>query len=281
MVYLFCRVSSIKQQTDGTSLDAQEELLNKYAKKFRWNVNRCSKFVGSAYKKDVFGFMSSSYKRQKIVFTHVDRFSRNYEMAKQMIHKLIRSGNQLYFIKDKLMVDKDHGKHYAKLLNHVKEAERESRKTSERVSRSKSYGKMMGYYTGGTVPYGKKVVRRGKRKYLANKSDNSKNIIKFILACKTIGTHVKSLNKLLYKAGGDTVKYPLVLGNDGYDENKLETDMSCSGIALLLNDYSVGKKKWTPSMIMTVYKNNTICVHPETDDEDEDLVPYFDNLDLI
>jgi len=147
MAYAFCRVST-SSQSNGVSLSLQEKEINRVAKELNWNISKCEKVTGSAYKKDPFDFAYSRLKNKKLLFYSVDRFSRNVLHATAMVDTLLLNKNVLYFIKEKLKVDTRNSPESTRLFNYIMLAENESKLISDRVSASKQYIKEQGIYNG-------------------------------------------------------------------------------------------------------------------------------------
>jgi len=107
---VFARVSS-EDQRDGFSLDAQEELANKYAREKQFKIVKSWKHQESASKEDqreIFDEMLEfvrSNNIQNVIFDKVDRAVRGIKSASK-IEELIESGSvKFHFTRENLVID--------------------------------------------------------------------------------------------------------------------------------------------------------------------------------
>jgi hypothetical protein len=287
MTLIFCRISS-DNQSKGLSLANQEEKLISITKKLNWKVGNITKYVKSVYKNNIFTDEEiRSYKRKKMLFYSVDRFSRNITNGTSITKKLLSKKNTLFFAKEKIRLEKSAGMSWNKFIHNLKLAQEESDKISQRVSDSKKYAKQHGLYAGGRIPYGMIKVKHGNLTYLEQDMDK-KNVIEFITLCRTYGTTAKQLNTLLKKCNTIAITYPIEIDNGNITNEYIEDDgLYYEHIANLLNDYQLDTDiVWNGSKVKNVYlyhknRNDSNNLDDmsyrdvEVFDEDED----FNNLD--
>ena len=258
MAHLFCRVSS-NNQYNGLSISLQEETLNNYSNNRGWSIKSSQKVIGSVFNGDPYNLENSKYKNSKLLFYSVDRFSRNLNRSIKIIKYLIDGKNSLHFVKEKLEVNKENDVNYNLLLNYIKKSEEESLKISERVKNIKKFINSKGLYMGGKVPFGKRLTENKNGRKILELHDKESNVIDFIIKCKTIGTTAKQLNNTIAKCyTKDNKKSKIVLGLDGYSNKFLETSLSNSCIANILNDFSICNKKWTMNNVGYLYNKYNI-----------------------
>ena len=252
MTYVFCRVSSGR----GCSLAYQEAEIKKFTNANNWNIKETIKHVGSAFA-DVPKPLQAlvNLKRKKIVFYCVDRFSRNYLAGMELAKSILKNRNVLYFTVEKLEVSENEGQHWEQFLSHLKYAEMESRKISQRINDSRHFLESRGYFTGSVAPFGYKKIKLldGHSKLVSDAA--SEKILQFINECKSPGTSIKRINKTLYECGGDTHSNPIILDEQS---NKLKTDLRYENIAELLEEYKIDGRPWTTSKVSRIYKKKSI-----------------------
>lgn len=239
------------------------------AKGFGWNVRMTHKIVGSAYKSDPFHIIKdNNINKRKLIFYSVSRFSRNVVKGNKSMIELLKRGNVIYFVNEKLKIDGLNDS-YKKFLKHLQLSQHESELISSRIKAAKQYAKEQGMFLGGIVPFGYKKYFKDDKIYLEEDEDKM-NIVKFIVKCKTIGTKLKDINLILSKCGVDIRKNPLELSSseDEYYSDKLNTDLTYKNIADILNSYTLGERKWTTATISNIYQKHKPC---DIMDEDYDI----------
>lgn len=252
MTYVFCRVSSGR----GCSLDYQEAEIKKVTDDCKWNIKETIKYVGSAYNEIPKPLLElCKLKRKKFVFYCVDRFSRNYLAGFDLASKFLKNKNELYFIVEKLKVNKDSGDEWETFCKYLKYAEAESRKIAKRVDDSCKYLRSQGYFTGSVAPFGYKKIKISNGRAKLAVDTHSSKILQFIDECKSLGTSLKRLNKTLAECGGDTKSDPIILDEK---TKKLETDLRYENIAELLDDYEIDGGPWTKSKVSRIYKKYSV-----------------------
>ncbi len=253
-IYGFCRISSGKS---SISLLAQEQEIERILPGEPKKIIKC---ISSAYRNipnDMIMFknISNAY----ILFCAVDRFSRNVILGSNLAKKILENKNTIHFIRENITLKYAKGFAWDKFIEYLKQSEAESDNISNRVKMAKQFLKRNGYYTSSNVPIGFKKIKLLNGRYKLEVDKNIANIKRFVKFCRTPGTTVRTLNKQLQMCGADTAKDPLILN---INPKKLETDLTYNNIADLLNDYSLGKRKWNSSMISRLYNtdnaNNSI-----------------------
>lgn len=277
MAYIYCRVSSVRQ-IDGVSMEVQEDVLTKTVKTLGLNVLHIQKVISSAYTSIPKEFeMYYKISNKKLFVYSVDRYSRNVEYGLESARKLIKNGNTIYFYKERMMLSKnDNADKWDKFTKHLKEAESESDKISERVRAGKRKALELGRFAGGNVPYGYKKIKTVSDGFNKLVQDDTKlNIINFIIACRTPDTSENKLNKLLELCGVNVKADRLVIVNG--DTTKIESHLEFSTIADILNDYEVDKKKWSYNTVKYIY-NNFKDIKDNKDNTIEFINQKFDEI---
>lgn len=238
---VYCRVSA----GSSCSLDYQESIMKKACDELKWSVGNVYKCVSSAYKKiPTYLPALSQIKNGKFVFYAVDRFSRDVEIGKKLAETFLKNKSQMYFVREKLLLNRNNFQTFVKFLEH---AEQESKNIADRTSNAKRYLASNGYCVNATAPFGfkKRKLPDGHNKIERNPKDLL--IKRFILACRTMGTHVKELNKLLLNCGSkETIELS--------EGNRIIDELSYENIATILNDFNLGNRKWTPGLISRICK---------------------------
>lgn len=238
---VYCRVSA----GSSCSLDYQESILRKACDELKWPIGNVYKCVSSAYRKmATYLHALSQIKNGKFVFYAVDRFSRDVEIGKSLAKTFLKNGSQLYFVREKMLLNKNT---FPEFIQYLKHAEQESKNISDRTSSAKRYLASNGYCVNATAPFGfkKRKLADGHSKIERNPKDML--IKKFILACRTPGTHVKELNRLLLDCGSAET---LELSSG----DRIIDNLSYENIAELLNDFKLGDRNWTPNLISRICK---------------------------
>jgi hypothetical protein len=164
-------------------------------------------------------------------------------------------GNVIVFIRENIQIDKNTNEETLNIFREaLKSAELESKNISDRVKLAKRYLESKGYYTGSIAPVGYKKIKSTNGRYKLIMDSNIQHIIKFISACKSKGTTIDCLNKLLSLCSAD-IEQPLILDNN---TNQLLTDLTYENIASILNDYSVGDRKWNKTAVAKLHKKSKL-----------------------
>lgn len=291
---IYCRVSS-ENQTNGISLESQEALCKKFAKTNNLNIKAIYKEIGSAYntnsnvqilkrKANI-----SRFRNKTIIISSVDRFSRRSNNGVSLMNKLTKKNNTLVFINNNIIIDNlctaDTLRRFYKELD---DAEKESKKISDRIKTTKAHLKSQGYYIGGKVPYGKIIVKDDMDRKKLYIDENKIPILKFIGACHN-GTRImtETLNHLMDNISPYDVSntHKIIIDDvNGNPCNTFEGDLSFKNISDLLNDYEVDmptkwsiqkvKKCWELwNEIITKEEYNylrNLCHYPLLDEEKEE-----------
>lgn len=281
-VYIYCRISSVGQDK-GVSLEAQESALKSIANQLNWKIAHIQKVTSSAYKQNADGLdFYADLHNKKILIYSVDRFSRDVELGSELAKELLENNNTLYFFKEQFYLDKyePEANKWKKFVHALTISENESKLISERVIMGKRKARELGRFNGGKTPFGFKKIKTIEEGY--NKlvlDDTVEPIIKLIVACRTTHVKIETLNSLIKECGGLTEgEHKLVL--DGGYSNRVEYFLSYGTIQDILNEYSIAGRKWTSSLVKTIYekfcdkvsieitKNKDIVnfIKPETED---------------
>jgi DNA invertase Pin-like site-specific DNA recombinase len=251
--YIYCRVSTKGQATqDKFSIDVQRDICLKYAQKKNLFVDGIFQEIGSAfqssYEKNQVKLTSLIKKRNcNIIIMNVDRFCRNINNGKEMIHRIVKNKNRLIFVENKIILDKNINSEFETLLG---SAEGESRKISDRIRLTNEYKRKNGIHIGGVAKYGFEIVKSNKGNVLSS-IPNEQNIIDLIKCMRVPNTPMKDINALLGKLyhGNDFIGLDLSTNCD-----RISEPLSYKNIADILNDYDIKKRQniWTASSVSAV-----------------------------
>jgi DNA invertase Pin-like site-specific DNA recombinase len=249
----YSRVSSIGQNAynKGVSLQAQEQICAKFACENKLNIRSIYKEIHSAYNKvpKVLNEVVNK-KKQIILCSSIDRFSRSKSIGIELANKAIKNKNQIIFIQENIVIKTP--EEVCLLKKHLLNSENESSVISRRIKKSKTYLINNGMHPGGAIPYGYDVVN----KRLVNNSYEQK-VIEFIKLCKTdeiscvkLNTYMKQISNL------DTYVDINCYDEDDKIINQLHECLNNQEIVNLLNDYNILKrgKLWGTRMIITAIK---------------------------
>ena len=169
-VYCLYRVSTMKQ-ADGADIPMQRQACTAFAAEKGWSIEK------EYYERGVSGFSVSANDRDAIqsiknaamqkafdillVFMF-DRLGRRDDETPFVVEWFVRNGIAVWSVKEG---EQRFDNHIDKLLNYIQfwQASGESIKTSIRVRTRIEQLTREGLYTGGTVPYGYRLVRNGRR----------------------------------------------------------------------------------------------------------------------
>jgi DNA invertase Pin-like site-specific DNA recombinase len=176
----YSRVSSIGQNeyNKSVSLHAQEEICGYFAHENKLKIKAIYKEVHSAYNK-IPNILNNivNKKKQTILLSSIDRFSRSVSIGTELALKAINNKNTLIFIQEKLVISTIDG--VSILKPHLLKSESESTLLSNRIKKSKTYLINNGMFPGGAIPYGYELIN----KRLVENSYEQK-VILFIKLCK-------------------------------------------------------------------------------------------------
>lgn len=176
---LYIRVSTEEQVKYGYSIETQEHDLRKWCKDNDYNVKKvyADKGISGGSIEKRKGFMNminESVRNDTIIFTKLDRFSRNLLDANMIVKQLEEKNVSIKAIfEDDIDTTTADGKFIFNLKLSL--AQREREKTSERIKDVFNYKKSIGQTTTGSVPLGLKVVD----KYVVI-DDETSDIVKFL-----------------------------------------------------------------------------------------------------
>jgi DNA invertase Pin-like site-specific DNA recombinase len=262
MSYICCRIS---KNTGGCSLDYQEKMIREFIQNDKENnIKNVIRITSSAYKKIPTELEKlKEIRNGRFVFYAIDRFARNSVFGKKLAEEYFANGNILYFIREDLLIDKAYGKNWKSFCQKLLFAEQESINIGRRIKDAKLYLKNQGFFTGSKIPTGFKKRKLDNGRSILEKEDNYTDIKKFIIACKSPGSKISIINKLLKKCMHDNNidDTPLVLSSKG---NKLITDLTYKNISDILNEYNINGGSWTLNKVVKIHND----VSPDTSNFD-------------
>lgn len=203
----YVRVSHDEQKKYGYSVQAQIERIKRYAEEN--NCQLVEIFVDEGYtatnmkRPDLLRMLESLHLFDLVVFTRLDRFSRNVLQANKMVEMLEKFSVSIKSIEeDDIDTSTADGKFNFDLR--VSLAEREAKKTSERIKSVFEFKIQQGQPVSGNQPYG----------YMIQTKDNKKTIIKDESLIPIIEDTFKHFSKF------HTVRGTMTYINGKYDVNK-------------------------------------------------------------
>jgi hypothetical protein len=176
----------------------------------------------------------------------VDRFSRDVGIGISLAEAFIANGNKLYFIREKLLVEKTTGNEWQQLFKYLTFAEQESKNIADRTSTAKRYLASLGYCTTAIPPFGFKKRKLSNGHHALEKNVLHAKIARFIALCRKPNAHLTSLNKYLQVCTNDKVDIELSISD------KLIEPLSWQNITNLLNDYHV-EGSWTARTVSRIH----------------------------
>lgn len=194
----YIRVSTVEQGISGLSLEAQEKEIRTHCKKK--GLNEPKIFVDDSSGKDLdrpgIQEVFSLFKEDKlsdIVFTKVDRFSRNLSNAATCLDAFVNKGVNVHCLQIKEDVNSPMGRAFYGLLGIFAQLERDfvSERTKAALGRKKEKGEKVG-----RPPYGKKFVNK---KLEVNMDEFS--VVQKIMKMHDMGYSFTDITKHLNKNG--------------------------------------------------------------------------------
>lgn len=243
---IYCRVSTITQNTRGVSIDLQEKKCKDYAKTHNLKPHHVYKEVCSAYRHTPRLLKKcGDIELCHILVMSVDRFSRNVDYGSDLARKIIKNNGSITFIQENFVCK--YIRHIPKLKKLIRIAENESKTLSIRITNAKKFLFDNGLYSGGTVSYGQKVVDR---KIYMDLYEH--NVIEFIKLCRGNLIEESDLNEKISKISKLNILEPIRC-YDADDKNitTMTGPMPYGDICELLNSYDVTKRdtKWEAHQI--------------------------------
>lgn len=249
---IYNRVSSLNQNSynKSVSLQAQESICSKFAHENSLKVKRVYKEIYSAYNREpsVLGTIIE-LKKNIIIISSVDRFSRSVDVGISMAKKAIQNKNKIVFIQEQFLVsgyeDID------KLTEYLLKTEEESRVLGTRIKKARQYLIDNGLFAGGAIPYGYQLNDRVLR---IRKSEH--NIINFIKLCKKPKISSDDLNRYMIPISKNKIYEPInCYDTDGKPILTITECLTNGEIADLLNSYKVTKRggEWNASKVRSAY----------------------------
>jgi len=255
---IYCRVSTSNQANgNSVSLEAQESLSKKMAKLKGYRIKSTHKEVKSAYSSSMKSLKEilTSNRNTHILLYDVSRFCRNVSNGIAMLNLALSKNNTLVFVHDKLVINKTNKtEKMQKLVDLLEQSENESRRIGSRIKTAQKYLRDQGKYAGGAIPFGHKVLKTDDDNNNSLVEDpQEQNIMMFISLCRMKEISSEKLNQLMNAISPQVPYAPI----NCYDKDQvtvlktINTSLTYSEIADLLNDYSVKKRgrKWTSSSV--------------------------------
>lgn len=207
-----------------------------------------------------------------LIFLRVDRFSRCFQKAFEIIDKIIPAKNiTLHFVEENIQYNKDSTQGVRQLLvEALMKAHNESHNLSRRLKDINAHKKRLGNELG-SAPYGMKIVNVNNiRKKIVNEEES--NMIEFIKKIYDIkefnnnkSISFRVLNSTLMKLTDDEeIKKrikddPIHIWDSKVtiDEQKLTKGFDAEDVAFILNDKGFRKrgKEWTKNAISSIISN--------------------------
>lgn len=166
-IVTYARVSTLRQEDEGQSLDNQERAFQRFLKRTRWT--RVTAYQEAKSAKDVTGRPEfrkmlreiEHLRPDYIVVDTIDRFTRNVEDGFRMIREISATGVKLYSIESGEAVDFADYASWREFAQNLMDAEAERRRIARRIKKSYDDRRARGVLLGNRVPFG--LVRGGTR----------------------------------------------------------------------------------------------------------------------
>lgn len=253
---IYCRVSSMAQNeyNKGVSLQVQEQLCIKFAYENKLRAKAVHKEVHSVYNK-IPRILTDIIKRKKqnIIISSVDRFSRSKIIGIKMAQQALKNKNKLIFVQEKFVVAENSD--LIILEQFLKNTENESAVIGSRIKKARNFLISNGMFAGGSVPYGYKVLDKKLVKEIYEQ-----RVIDFINMCRENEIYCNKLNKKMISIAKISPYVPI----NCYDKNNksvpvITEPITFQDIADLLNSYGILKRGglWCPRVIKTAIKEYT------------------------
>lgn len=169
-VWAYYRVSSDRQGPDGEDFPMQKTQCHSFAEQKGWQITKELTEKLSGYKtaiedREALKIIKQGAVTDKfdvLLVYHSDRLGRQIEYS-LWIASLYNLGKQVWSVKEGEL---KHQEHTDALQNFIRywQSEGESKKTSMRVKDAMKQLNEEGYYLGGTIPYGYKLVDTGEKR---------------------------------------------------------------------------------------------------------------------
>lgn len=250
---IYNRVSSLSQNiyNRSVSLQAQEQICLKFAHENKLRVKSIYKEIHSAFnqKPKILSDLMKN-KKQTIIISSIDRYSRNVEVGLKLAMDAFKNKNKIIFIQEQYVCGNHNDLNTLKRFLQI--SENESKTISNRIKKARNFLINNGMFAGGTIPYGCDVVEK---KLVMN--IHEQNVLEFIKTCMNDKVVCHELNKKMILI---TQKLPYEPINC-YDKNGAKVDviteqLTKQEIADLLNSYGVLKRGilWCPRVLKTAIK---------------------------
>ena len=232
----YARISKVNNNSNS-SLMLQLELCFNYIKARGGNLLSSLAETRSSYNKNSKDLcILLRNKNNTIIFTSVDRFSRNIVYGMELVNLAKSNKNHLVFLRENLIIT-DYSINQIQILNqYLHNAEQESRIIGMRVKARIDFNKLEGKHSSGRVPYG---YRLDDNKYLIH-DDYEMKIKKFIIACRTAPVISKKLNELLSEL--PDIEPDIKCYKGDLDVETIDNPIPYNDIAEILNGFNINKR---------------------------------------
>lgn len=236
------------------SLNVQSDICHAYVESIGKHVKQEYREISSAFTRmpPVLRTICKRSSNSKIIFSCIDRFSRNTTNAMKYGRLAIARGNHLVFVRENIICRTTRDLNLIRPF--LQAAQLESSRLGDRLRQARRYKIANGIHPGGRTPY-------GYTRYLNTISRNcfEQTIIRFIKSCKT-NPNINSVMRYLAIILNDDDLEWIDLCEHGEKVYTLAEPMTDRLIAYILNDYSITKRgiRWTSAHIKAILKANPI-----------------------
>ena len=251
---IYIRVSSGKQQEESMSIDTQEMMCRKFCREKGYNVAgvftevQSGRITARPVLKEAMKMIGTLPNTVLVVFKTC-RFARNTRDGLNFLEELKKKGSTLISTSENFDLTTTFGRATFRML--LSNAESESDTISDRVRASIAYRRCIGSEIG-RAPFGQLAIRGEDRSRHFEVNRDEQEIIRFITMCRTAGTSLDNLNRLLGKISPIISFEPLEIINE-HDQlcTHLVDGLTYQNIAELLNEYQITKRgnMWTAGSV--------------------------------
>lgn len=264
-VYIYCRVSSVRQSTEGSSLDEQKNRCSTYAAERKWDVEKVITEAGSAFhtklpKLD--DLISEAKDGSVILVTTYDRFSRNVLDGVTALDELNKRKIRVISVQESSNTLTPAGRYAFQIQ--VASGEFNSANSGSKIrstfKRLRDDGNFIGPAAFG-FDIEHKVSDDGRtRKRQRVVNENEYAIVRLIEGLRD-GISSVEATKFLYKVIPVKNRAPISFFSKCGEISRVDPNaLSFNEIANLLNEYEVpfrNGKVWNSGAVARVYKNNS------------------------
>jgi DNA invertase Pin-like site-specific DNA recombinase len=263
--YIYCRVSSARQNDRGLSLAEQQDRCSRYAAEHKWEVEKVVKEVGSAYKKEL-KKLNELIKEAKdgsvILITTYDRFSRNVLNGVTALNELAKRKIRILSVQEPVDTLTPAGRYSFQIL--VASGEFNSANTGFKVKATFDKLRREGNFLG-PAAFGfsieKEVDEGGRTRKRRRVVDEKESAIVSLVEGLRGGITAKKATALLYKAIPAANRKPIQFFSGEDEISSIDPKALQFGeIADLLNEYDVpyrNGKAWKGPTVKRIVDNST------------------------